>query len=199
MSLKMGEGSMEKTESILKLFWKKKTENSDGRQSEKILVINTLENEICSDFEETERDIEYINVSMSNIKSCLGCNGCWLKTPGRCVIKDDYEAIFKKILKADKVIFITEERNGMVSYKLKNMIDRFIPVGLPYTCIKNGQARHAARYNKGWKFGIVVKGSNELEYIAQWLERVAINFHSESIGVFNITEKEKIQNAIYNS
>ena len=29
-----------------------------------------------------------------NISHCVGCNCCWLKTPGICVIKVDYEQIF---------------------------------------------------------------------------------------------------------
>ena len=29
------------------------------------------------------------------IKKCMGCFGCWLKTPGRCVIPDEYQRIGK--------------------------------------------------------------------------------------------------------
>lgn len=35
-----------------------------------------------------------VDTSEMNISHCVGCNCCWLKTPGICVIKDDYEQIF---------------------------------------------------------------------------------------------------------
>lgn len=44
-----------------------------------------------------------IDTTGMNILHCLGCNYCWLKTPGQCVIKDDYEAILKRMSKADQV------------------------------------------------------------------------------------------------
>ena len=50
----------------------------------------------------TENDYELIETANMHISHCLGCNYCWLKTPGVCVIKDDYEPILKKINKADQ-------------------------------------------------------------------------------------------------
>ena len=32
------------------------------------------------------------------IAPCIGCNACWLKTPGVCAVKDDYEQILKACL-----------------------------------------------------------------------------------------------------
>lgn len=26
-----------------------------------------------------------------SIRNCIGCFGCWIKTPGQCVMKDGYE------------------------------------------------------------------------------------------------------------
>ena len=95
-----------------------------------ILLIDTTGErngkKIASDLEisSPEKTYEYIDALDINISHCLGCNFCWLKTPGQCVIKDGYEPILKKISKADQVWLISDTRFGFVTYKTKNIIDR---------------------------------------------------------------------------
>ena len=43
-----------------------------------------------------------------NIRPCIGCFGCWLKTPGQCVIKDGYDQMGKLIHEADEVLIISK-------------------------------------------------------------------------------------------
>ena len=43
---------------------------------------------------------ELIDTAGMNISHCIGCNYCWLKTPGICAIKDDYTPILKKMNQA---------------------------------------------------------------------------------------------------
>ena len=67
-----------------------------------VLVLNTLseyndevlelQNQICAQSEGSE----VVYTREMKISHCIGCNYCWLKTPGVCVIKDDYEIILKK-------------------------------------------------------------------------------------------------------
>jgi len=40
---------------------------------------------------------ELIDTTGMNISHCVGCNCCWLKTPGVCAIQDDYEPILRKM------------------------------------------------------------------------------------------------------
>ena len=37
---------------------------------------------------------EYIDLSRLRIANCVGCFGCWTRTPGRCVIRDDAVLVF---------------------------------------------------------------------------------------------------------
>ena len=37
-----------------------------------------------------------------NIKGCIGCNNCWLVTPGVCTIKDAYEELLMKFLSKNR-------------------------------------------------------------------------------------------------
>ena len=39
---------------------------------------------------------ELIDTTGMHISHCVGCNYCWLKTPGVCAISDDYEPILRK-------------------------------------------------------------------------------------------------------
>lgn len=160
-------------------------------------MINTLENENL-ELNHLFQSEDMIYVKDLNIHNCIGCNSCWIKTPGKCAIKDDFEELFKKIVKAVTVVFITDEKMGMVNYQLKNIIDRMIALDLPFTCIKDGQARHAARYDKKWNFMLVLSKTENFEYLDKWFRRVTINFHSNSLGTFSYKNGEDIKNALYN-
>ena len=41
------------------------------------------------------------------VADCLGCFGCWIKTPGKCIIEDDAKELTKKVISADLKIFVT--------------------------------------------------------------------------------------------
>lgn len=172
-----------------------KSEKSD--RMKELLIINTtdrMQDEVSAVFTSGE----IINTSNLTIHNCIGCNSCWIKTPGRCAIKDDFESIFQRIIKADTVVFVADEKLGMVSYQMKNIVDRMIALDLPYTCIKNGQARHALRYNKQWNFMLVVTGAENIGYINKWFDRVAVNFHSTSAGTYLIKNEEEIKHVLCN-
>ncbi|MCL1874986.1 MAG: flavodoxin family protein [Synergistaceae bacterium] len=143
---------------------------------------------------ETETDIIYTD-NMS-ICGCAGCYDCWLKTPGICSIKDDHEQIFVKLLQSDRVIFIAEVKLGFVSYKMKNLLDRMLPILTIYLKFKNGQMRHYTRYKNRTDLGLLYIGNADAEYLAGWMERVAINFDSRSLGVYEIGNRKEFYHAL---
>jgi multimeric flavodoxin WrbA len=61
------------------------------------IVLNTIEEGAASEQISIliKGDVEVVNTSGMKIAHCMGCNQCWLKTPGVCAIKDDYECIIK--------------------------------------------------------------------------------------------------------
>jgi hypothetical protein len=145
-----------------------------------------------------KKDIEVIFTEEYKINHCIGCTRCWMKTPGRCVIKDDYEKIFRAFLAADHVILLTEATRGFISYKMKNIVDRLLPLAVPYTCIKDGAARHISRYGKSWNIGLVYTGEPHNEFLDEWMERFVLNFHSKSLGAFCIEEREVLYGGLSN-
>lgn len=34
-------------------------------------------------------DASFVDLSQAKVTNCVGCFGCWTKTPGRCVIRDE--------------------------------------------------------------------------------------------------------------
>ena len=63
------------------------------------LVLNTLDGVDAEQIKELlaakDSEVEIVNTAEMKIMHCVGCNMCWLKTPGVCAIKDDYEIILK--------------------------------------------------------------------------------------------------------
>ena len=127
---------------------------------------------------------ELIDTAGMNISHCIGCNYCWLKTPGICTIKDDYTPILRKMNKASQVWLISDTHFGFVSYQTKNIVDRVMPLATMYLKIKDGQMRHVMRYDHQPDFGIIYTGDGKQDYLEWWCQRLTLNFGSRSLGVF---------------
>lgn len=131
-----------------------------------------------------QTEFELIDTAGMHISHCMGCNYCWLKTPGICVIKDDYEPILKKMSKATQVWFISDIQFGFLSYQTKDIVDRVMPLVTMHLEFKGGQMRHVMRYEHQPDFGIVYNGEGNQDYLNRWCQRMALNFGSSSLGAF---------------
>lgn len=159
-----------------------------------VLILNTL-SETNDDVLQLQEQIgkaaegsEVVFTKDMRISHCIGCNYCWLKTPGICTIKDDYEIILKKILKHEKIIFITDTKFGFVSYRTKNLVDRILPIATMYLQFVDGQMRHVPRYDIRPQMGIVYTGEGDRAYLDRWLVRTTLNLESTSLGAFPLEE-----------
>jgi multimeric flavodoxin WrbA len=92
----------------------------------------------------TETDI--VISDNGGIKNCIGCFGCWIKTPGVCVLKDDYRDMGAKLASCDKLLVISKCYYGSYSPFIRNVWDRSIPYLLPYFVTNNDETHHKARY-----------------------------------------------------
>lgn len=104
-------------------------------------------------------EIEEIQVSRMDIRPCLGCFSCWNKTPGTCCIQDDMSGVIRKLLWADVTIWSFPLYYYTVPGGLKNLIDRQLPMVLPFmveneTQIGNGS--HPSRYDMSGKKTVVI-------------------------------------------
>lgn len=82
------------------------------------------------------------------IHNCIGCFGCWIKTPAECVIRDKYGDMGALISKCDEIHIISHCLYGGFSHFVKNVLDRSISYVHPYFVIRNGDMHHRPRYSK---------------------------------------------------
>jgi multimeric flavodoxin WrbA len=82
------------------------------------------------------------------VRHCIGCFGCWVKTPGRCVIPDrggDFAALMAR---HDELIVVSRLVFGGFSPDVKAVLDRSIGFVLPFFRTINREMHHAMRYEK---------------------------------------------------
>ena len=130
-------------------------------------------------------EFELIDTTGMHISHCVGCNYCWLKTPGVCAIQDDYEPILRKMSRADQVWLVSDTRFGFVSWQTKNIVDRIMPLVTMYLKFKDRQMRHVMRYAHQPDIGVIYTGDGDQAYLERWCQRTALNLGSRSLGVFS--------------
>ncbi len=115
---------------------------------------------------------------------CLGCFGCWLKTPGLCVENDAGRDIARAIIQSDATVLFTPVTFGGYSPELKRMVDRFIQLASPFFAMDHGEVHHPPRYARRPRLmmaGVQRKRNDwEAEIFRTLAGRNAINFHPPS-------------------
>ncbi len=98
-------------------------------------------------------------VCQMDIKPCLGCFSCWNRTPGKCCIEDDMEQVIQDLLWADVTLWSFPLYYFTVPGALKNLIDRQLPMNLPFMEEQEGQignGGHPSRYDMSGKRTVVI-------------------------------------------
>lgn len=101
-------------------------------------------------------EIETLNIGSLNIKPCLGCFSCWSKTPGECCIHDDMQGVIEKILWADVVVWSFPLYYFGLPGQLKTLIDRQLPMSLPFMSAETESGGHPSRYDMSGKRTVVI-------------------------------------------
>ena len=168
----------------------------------RLLIVNTLpENDpaVSSALEALGRGAEEVRVIHTyekNLRPCIGCNACWLVTPGICAVKDGYEELLEAYLAYDTTIFLSGTALNFVDHRMKNVIDRLLPLITMYIHIVDGQCRHVPRYEKKLRFCLLYAGSADKAYLDYWMERVMLNFGGESLGAYPISDAKEVLSCI---
>lgn len=89
------------------------------------------------------------------VADCVECFGCWVKTPGQCVIDDSAREIAHKMPQSDLIVYVTPIVFGGYSYELKKVLDRQISGILPFMERFGGEVHHPQRYEKRGKLAAI--------------------------------------------
>ena len=112
----------------------------------------------CTNDEESI-SIDELHVASMNIAACKGCFACWQKTPGICCIKDDMQTVIEKLIDADLILWSFPLYYFNVPGILKNLIDRQLPMSLPFMSSKQdgyGSGSHDSRYDMEGKRHVLI-------------------------------------------
>jgi multimeric flavodoxin WrbA len=120
------------------------------------------------------------------IRHCIGCFGCWVKTPGACVIRDDYGDMGQKMSQCDELLVISRCVYGGFSPFVKNIFDRSISYVHPFFTKRNHEMHHRLRYEnkinyRVWFYGNTTREEQETAH--KLIKANGINFDVASYKV----------------
>ena len=158
----------------------------------KTLVLNTLGRDVSEQIKALikDKEVEIVDTSDMKIAHCIGCNQCWLKTPGICAIKDDYEEVIKKLIETENLWIVSDTRFGFLDYKGKRVMDRIMPMLNMTIGFRDGWMRHELRYHP-LNIGLLYKGDADQMMMEDWCKRTAANIGGISLGAIALQVKSE--------
>jgi multimeric flavodoxin WrbA len=130
------------------------------------------------------------------ITPCICCFGCWIKTPGQCVIKDGYDTMGLLHSKCGRIVIISQCFYGGYSPFVHNVLDRSIPYLLPYFETKNGETHHKRRYDNKCTITVYFYGKipdKEKKTAEKLVGANGVNHHAEKTEVYFYDNPNDIQ------
>ncbi len=124
-----------------------------GDKSNTLRLANAFLEGIC----DTENHkVERLDISHLNIEACQGCFSCWKTTPGKCCIHDDMQTVLEKMLCSDLTIWSFPLYYFSLPGKLKTLMDRQLPLSLPFMQSDIEGGGHPARYDMSKKKTVLI-------------------------------------------
>ncbi|MDP2917415.1 MAG: NAD(P)H-dependent oxidoreductase [Dehalococcoidia bacterium] len=127
--------------------------------------------------------VTILNLREMDIRYCIGCFGCWAKTPGECIVRDASGNICHEYINSGFVLFASPIIMGFTSALLKKAHEKLIPLVHPYLEFVQNEVHHLRRYSKYPLMGLLLeKGRDadeeDLKIISDIYRRDAINLRT---------------------
>jgi len=134
------------------------------------------------------------------IKPCIGCFGCWIKTPGRCMIRDDYSNLGELLSRCTDLVFVSECTYGGFSPFVKNVLDRSISYTSPHFVIRNKKMHHKRRYDNVINISVYFYGTEitekEKDTAISLVDANAVNLDAKVGGVYFYRSADEAREAL---
>jgi multimeric flavodoxin WrbA len=173
--------------------------NPDSSNSE----LDDYLKKLSGSLESQNHEVIVFTLRALDIRYCIGCFGCWIKTPGECSnTADDSIKIRRNIINSDLIIFASPVIMGFTSALLKRVHDKFCPLVLPYTGLYHEESHHHPRYEKYPAMGLLLQpepdtDEEDIEIITDIYRRDSLNFHADLVFTGLTTDSiEKVTNEI---
>lgn len=112
----------------------------------KLVIHDLTEKEFKRLFPELPKNVTVMSPDKS-VHPCIGCLCCFTRTPGYCILRDDYQQMGEVMSKISDMVIITKNCYGSFSSYVKNVVDRCLPYQLPFFEIRQGRMCQKIRYD----------------------------------------------------
>jgi multimeric flavodoxin WrbA len=141
--------------------------------------------------EEKGHQVDLLTLREMDFRFCVGCFGCWVKTPGQCVTKDASHDAGRLAINSDLMLLASPLSMGFVSATLKKTQDKFLGLIHPFIELVDGECHHIHRYERYPPLGVLVEreadtDEEDLEIVKSIYQRTSLNFRS-ALRLFETT------------
>lgn len=155
-----------------------------------------IRNAVQGILEQEGHHVQMIILNSKELKPCVACLGCWLRTPGQCLIAGDgANNIAYHQINADAVMLISRITYGGFSADMKAFLDRSIQNIMPYFVNYKGEMHHPMRY-KRFPIWIVVGYGNvsdaEKHTFTMLAERNALNMRPTKHLAVTVNDNDEL-------
>lgn len=140
--------------------------------------------ELSHHLELRQHAVNVFNLREMEIKYCVGCFSCWVKTPGECITKDESGDICRAYINSRLVLFGSPVIMGFTSALLKKAHEKLLPLVHPYLEFVQSEVRHLSRYEEYPLMALLLEKGNDtdeedIKIISDIYRRDAINFKTQ--------------------
>lgn len=167
---------------------------SDGSDTSELGT--TVKQELKEFLQSIGHRVSCYEVQKEDMHYCVGCFGCWLKTPGECVFKDISREINKAYIGSDIAVFVSPLKYGCYTTAIRRTLDRMVPNVLPFFKTVNGELHHAPRYKNypgfvtlGYRENITTE---EEETFRNLTHANAINFQAKKAQAYILRKESEM-------
>lgn len=128
--------------------------------------------------------VDHVDALEVDVRPCVGCGSCGLKTPGRCVVKDDMQLIYPRLVACDVLVLAGPVSFGAHCHPVKKIVDRLQPFMLSLYTKRNGELKFRPRYPQraAWLGVGLVAGDDPQRAEQEAVFRLLIERHAVNVA-----------------